>query len=330
MNVHLRRHWAVLVVLAIAALSAFTAVPAAAADEGHFDRTLTVTGPVSLDVQTGSGSITVRAGGSGSVEVHGKIRADNSWSGGSAQSRIQTIEQNPPIQQDGNKIVIGRTGNDEKYNHISISYEIVTPRDTQLHSASGSGEETIEGVAGPVDATSGSGDLRLSNIGGEVRAHTGSGEIELNGTQGAAHVATGSGGIHAMGIAGPVNASTGSGDVRIEQTAAGDVEISTGSGEVTLDHVKGAARVRTGSGSIHAEGEPTGAWSLHTGSGDVAIKLPPSAAFDLAAYSSSGSIHTNREVLVSGETKPHELHGKVNGGGVLVELHTSSGTIRVD
>ena len=133
-----------------------------------------------------------------------------------------------------------------------------------------------------------------------------------------------------MGIAGAVNASTGSGDVRVEQTAAGNVEVSTGSGEVTLDHVKGAARVRTGSGSIHAEGEPAGTWSLHTGSGNVAVKLPPSAAFDLEAESSSGSIHTSRDVLVSGETRPHELHGKVNGGGVLVELHTSSGSIRVD
>ncbi len=40
----------------ILAMAAFVAaVPAMAGEEGHFDRALTVTGPVDLDVQTGSG-----------------------------------------------------------------------------------------------------------------------------------------------------------------------------------------------------------------------------------------------------------------------------------
>ena len=39
-------------------------VPAFADSEGHFDRTLAVTGPVDLTVQTGSGTVTVRRGDS--------------------------------------------------------------------------------------------------------------------------------------------------------------------------------------------------------------------------------------------------------------------------
>ena len=328
MRKSLRWYWAALVVLSMAALAAIAARPAVAAEEGHFDRTLTVTGPVDMDVQTGSGEISVRAGNAGSVEIHAKIKAD-SWLTNAA-SRVEAIEKNPPIQQDGNKIIIGHYDDRELLNHISISYEIVTPGETKLHATSGSGSESVNGIAGPVESSSGSGSLHLHDIGSDVRANTGSGEVEVRNVKGSVRVSSGSGGLTATGVAGSLTASTGSGDVKLEQTAAGDVDVSTGSGEVTLDHIKGAARVRTGSGSIHAEGEPTGPWKLHTGSGEVAVKLPPSAAFDLAAETSSGTIHSEREIAVSGDVGKHQLRGKVNGGGVLVELHTSSGSIRID
>ena len=330
MDIRANWHRATISLLAAAALSAFAAFPAAASSgEGHFDRTLTVSGPVNLEVQTGSGSIIVRSGDSSRVEIHGKIQVDHEFLG-DAESRIQQIEQNPPIRQDGNTITVGRVEDLSFLNHMSISYEIVTPKETKLHATSGSGDEKIDGIAGPVETSSGSGGLRLHSIGGDVRAHTGSGDVEIDGVQGKAHVATGSGGIRAVGIGGAVTATTGSGDVRVEQTAAGDVDVSTGSGTVTLEHVKGGARVRSGSGNIHAEGEPVAPWTLHTGSGDLAVKLPSDAKFDLAAASGSGSIETAREIEVSGMNKNHELRGKVNGGGVLVELHTSSGSIRID
>jgi hypothetical protein len=325
----LRWYRAALVISAMAALAAFTARPAVAADEGHFDRTLTVTGAVDLDVQTGSGNITVRPGNAGSVEIHAKIHSDG-WHFGSDTSQIEAIEKNPPIQQEGNTIRIGHVADHELLRHISISYEIITPKETKLHSTSGSGDEKIDGIAGPVETTSGSGSLSVHDIGSDVRANTGSGDVDVQNIHGSARISTGSGGLQATGIAGSLTASTGSGDVKLEQTAAGDVDVSTGSGEVTLDHIKGGARVRTGSGNIHAEGEPTGPWKLHTGSGDVAIKVPSSAAFELAAMTSSGSIHSDREIVMSGNVNPHELRGKVNGGGVLIELHTSSGSIRID
>src|SRR2546422_3882519 len=42
--------------------------------EGSFQRTLHVTGPVNLDVSTGSGSIQIRTGGSNQVQVNGHIK----------------------------------------------------------------------------------------------------------------------------------------------------------------------------------------------------------------------------------------------------------------
>ncbi len=316
-----------MLVLSLAATMA--ARPALASDEGHFDRTLTVTGAVDLDVQTGSGNITVRTGDSSKVEIHGRIHANHGWFSGDAEQHIHEIEANPPIEQNGNTIRVGHIENHDWKNNISISYELVVPVQTKLRSESGSGDQIVDGIGGPADASSGSGSVRLANIGGETHARTGSGDIELNGIHGAAKVIAGSGSIRAIGIAGALTASSGSGSVKFEQAAAGDVEIGTGSGDVEIKGAKGALKVQTGSGSITAQGDPTGDWRLHTGSGDVTVELPQQAAFNLVARTSSGSIDSSREIAVQGKLSPRELQGKVGGGGPTVELSTSSGSIQI-
>ena len=322
------RVFAMFAALVLALAAGAVMAPAAAAQDGHFDRTLTVNGTVDLDVQTGSGDIRVHPGDASKVEVHAKIHV-NGWHMGDAEGRVHEIEVNPPIEQSGNTIRIGHMSDHDLLRNISISYDITTPADTRLHSASGSGDQRIEGIHGPLDATSGSGSLHASKIGAEARVRTGSGEIELDSVQGDTHASAGSGTIRAIGISGALTASSGSGNVILEQTAAGDVDVSTGSGEVELKGVKGAVRATTGSGTISAQGLPTGAWKLRTGSGDVRVELPADTGFDLHARTSSGNIESTHEISVQGRINPRELEGKVHGGGVLVDVSTSSGSINI-
>ena len=86
----------------------FTASAALAwpSPQGTFDKTLTVTGPVNLEVLTHSGDVRVRAGGSGTVQIHGKIFVGNSWFSGKREGDVHAIEQNPPIRQERNNIHI--------------------------------------------------------------------------------------------------------------------------------------------------------------------------------------------------------------------------------
>src|SRR3974390_1662458 len=74
--------------------------------QGTFDRTLQVSGPVNLEVLTHSGDVTIRAGSSGSVQIHGKIFVGDRWLRGNRQGDVQQIQQNPPIRQDGNSVHI--------------------------------------------------------------------------------------------------------------------------------------------------------------------------------------------------------------------------------
>jgi Putative adhesin len=316
-------------VLASALLLAFASIPARADTEGHFDRTLTVSGPVNLDVQTGSGDITVRPGASGSVVVHARIRASGWHIGGDVEQRIHQIEANPPIEQDGNRIRIGHSEDADLFRNISVSYDLTVPADTSLRSASGSGDERIEGINGTADVTSGSGNLQLTNVGAETHARSGSGDIELTSIRGSVKATTGSGSIQATGIAGGFTASSGSGDVRLEQTAAGDIDVGTGSGTVEIKGANGAVRVQTGSGNVVAQGEPKGNWRLRSGSGDLDVQFPAAAGYELAARTGSGSIRTSQEMTFTGTMNGRELHTKVHGGGSLVELSTSSGSINI-
>ncbi|MGH9816249.1 MAG: hypothetical protein ACRD6I_09240, partial [Candidatus Acidiferrales bacterium] len=250
MNLQLKLR-AAQVALAIIALAA----PACAWDgretaEGQFTRTLNVTGAVDLNVRTSAGSITVTPGTGSEVRVLGKIKVRRD-SLSDAQALVREIEANPPIEQTGNTIRIGRTEDRHREwrRNVSISYEIVVPKATRLTAGTGSGSASVTGIDGPLDASTGSGGITLAGIGGEVNASTGSGSINISGVNGRLKANTGSGSIDASGVAGAITAGAGSGSVDLEQIAAGDVDVSTGSGRIAVSNVKGRLRAHTGSGS---------------------------------------------------------------------------------
>jgi DUF4097 and DUF4098 domain-containing protein YvlB len=303
-------------------------LPAAASAEGSFQRTLTVSGTANIDLTTGSGSVHVRTGGSGQVEISAHIKVTN-WFGGDGERKVQEIEKNPPIQQSGNDIRIGHSEDAELFHNVSISYELVVPAETQLRSRTGSGGQTIEGLQREIEIQTGSGGLKISDIGNRVRAETGSGDVEIRGVRGNVRARTGSGSIHASDIGGGFEGNTGSGHITLDQTAPGAVRAETGSGGMELRGVKGSLEATAGSGRITAEGDPTGSWMVHSGSGGIHLKLAAAVGFDLDAHTSSGSISVSQPVTVQGTMGKRELRGKVNGGGVPVEVETGSGDIEI-
>jgi putative adhesin len=301
-----RKQW---VVVAVAALLSSTAARLYAA-EGSFDRTLKVSGTVDLDVTTGSGNISVRQGGAGTVHVVGHIKAHDRWDSRDAESRVRALEANPPIEQNGNMVRIGQSRDSELLRNVSISYEVEVPADTRLHAQTGSGNETITGISGPLHLNTGSGNITASG-GSEVRANTGSGDIRLE------------------SINGSLYANTGSGNVHVEQSSLTDVKINTGSGNVIAGGVRGLLKVMTGSGDIRVEGTQTGEWKLEAGSGTINVRLPADAAFDFYAHTGSGHIDSQHPITMTGSLSRHELRGPVRGGGPLLQARTGSGNINI-
>ena len=288
-----------------------TLVFASSTPQGTFDRTLQVSGPVDLEVLTHSGDITVRAGSTGSVAIHGKIFVGDHWLRGNRQADVQEIEQHPPIRQDGNSIHIDYLD----MHDISVDYEITVPADTTVRAHSGSGDQIIEGTRGNVELQTGSGDVKLANLTGEVRLQTGSGDVR------------------AREIAGALRGGAGSGDIEIEETGSGDIDLHTGSGNIAVRGIQGGFRAEAGSGDITAEGTQSGNWEIRTGSGNVHVRLPSNAAFDADLTTSSGTIDVDSPIEMTVQGRVEEvrksIHGKVRGGGPLLSVRTGSGDIQI-
>ncbi len=242
-------------ILAVVLLA--SAFAAASTPQGSFEKTLQVSGPVDLEVQTRSGDIIVRSGPAGSVTIRGKIFVGEHWLAGDRHAEVAEIEQHPPVRQDGNSIHVDYVN----ARNISVDYEITVPTDTAVRAHTGSGDQTIEDIHGNADLQSGSGDMRLSRLTGEIRVQTGSGNLR------------------AREISGPVRGGAGSGDLEVQETGAGDIDLHTGSGNITVRGIQGAFRGEAGSGDITAEGTQTGAWEIRTGSGNIRVRLPANAGF---------------------------------------------------
>jgi DUF4097 and DUF4098 domain-containing protein YvlB len=279
--------------------------------DGSFARTLTVSGPADIDIQTGSGDIEVRLGQAGTVRVEARIRA---WAGDrdDAMARVREVETNPPVEQNGPTIRLGLPRAERRnWNRVSIGYTVTVPPDTRLRTRSGSGDQVLAGVQGDMDASTGSGNLRIGAASGLLRASSGSGDIVLN---------SGSGGTEVR---------TGSGDVFVNGAGTGRTGIGTSSGDVRVSGVRGPLSLHTASGDIDVEGTPVADWSLAASSGDITVHLTGNPAFDLRATSSSGRIQSDAPVDITRPLSRRALEGEVRGGGPAVEISTASGNIQI-
>ena len=290
-------------------------LPAAFAAEKSFDRTLSVNGPVTLRVSTGSGYIRVSPGSDNQVHVVGHVKSNNNnwlW-GGSSDDAVAKVAANPPIDQAGNIIRVGDDHGNDWTRHVSIDYEITTPANTMLV------------------AESGSGDLQISNLNGTVKGHTGSGSIRADKLGSGSRLETGSGSIDANNLMGSTTLQTGSGEIHAQLGSAGDVVAGTGSGDIKLENVQGAVKAETGSGSLEISGQPTAPWKLETGSGEISLRLGNNAHFTLDAETGSGSVKSDPPLTMTthGSIDKHHVSGTVNGGGPTIKAETGSGDIHI-
>jgi hypothetical protein len=265
---------------------------ALAQGEATFDRSLSVSGPVDLDVTTDSGGIVVTAGSPNTVHVHAVLKAQRSWFGsGDVESRMREIQNHPPVEQTGNRVRIGYLSDRTLARGISIRYEIQVPTETRLRARADSGGITAQGIRGPADCHTDSGGIDLRDIGGEVRAAVDSGGIHVKNVDGPFYARADSGGIEAMDIAGSVDVQVDSGGVRLSQSHPGPVRARADSGGMTL-------------------------------------KLASSGGYDLHLESESGRISVP-EMVMKGSHSQHRVEGKVRGGGPLVDIKVDSGGITI-
>ena len=166
-----------------------------------------------------------------------------------------------------------------------------------------------------IDIRATSGDLRVDAIR--------SGSIDIRATSGDLWVDAIRSGSIALGVT--------SGDLwATELESPGAVTIGASSGDITIERIsaRGAIRIEATSGDVTigmaALERPV---RIDVSSGDVVLGLPPEVGFDARLEVGSGRIRSDFSIIGETTGRGDDVVGKANGGGVPVEIRTSSGDI---
>lgn len=275
----------------------------------------------------------------------------------------------------------------------SVDFDLTTPRDTALVSASsgggsigvnnisgtvavetGGGSISLDDIGGSATASSGGGSIELGNMGDDVTVETGGGSIRVQSAGGSVAATSGGGSIEVVSARRAVSLETGGGSIRVQKCGAelkmesggGSLEVGeaggaviaqTGGGSIRVWNAKGKVSADSGGGSIHLTGlthgvqVETGAGGitaefasgasltdsmLETSSGDVTVYLPSNVGVTIRGAIEAGSRNSVRSefgelhvVSDSDQWGPHEVlvEGKLNGGGPVLKLRTTTGNI---
>lgn len=293
---------------------------------GAFDRSYKVTGPIRLELTNASGDVDITGSADGKVHVHGEVRASG-FGFDNPQKRLDDTVSNPPIEQRGDTIRIGKEMSHMR--NITIAYTIQVPHDTEVNATVASGAQTIRDVRGPVKIQAASGSIRVEKIERDTQLTTASGVLSATDIGNDVRVSTASGSVTVMNTKGDVRVNALSGVVRVSKPG-GRVEADTASGEVEIQGAANDVKAHALSGRISVQGNP-GAdsyWELKTASGSVQLNVPASANFHLSGEATSGNIRTDIPIVIEEQSK-HSLRAHMGSGGGRVEVHTVSGEIRV-
>ena len=220
----------------------------------------------------------------------------------------------------------------------------------------GGGSIDIGTVSGDLGLRTGGGPIEVRHANGKVVAETGGGSVDIQaGAQGAI-IETGGGSVQVRQCNGKVKVSTGGGSVDLSDIG-GPAEIETGGGSIRLTSAKGHVHAETGGGGIELYGVPsaraeTGAGGitvklvntggernnsdLETSAGDITVYIANDVAINVRASVDMGNGHhitsdfSDIRIASEGDKwgpKTLTAEGKLNGGGPMLKVHTSSGDI---
>src|SRR5215475_3186036 len=286
----LRATRGVLPLFAAAVLTVVLCSPTASAEE--WTKSYAVSGRANVHVDTNDGSVRVMTGDTKQVELRVIYNG-------------YTLDKNLRIEskQDGDRVEFSaRESSNWHWGfgvHVNrgLRLEVRMPRNGDLSVDSGDGSVETQAVQGNLDI------------------HTGDGHIKVEGAKGQIKLRTGDGSIEGRDLDGVINADSGD-------------------GHITLDGRFDTLTIRTGDGSINAHAQPgskvINAWSIRTGDGSVDLTLPGDLNANIDASTNDGRISLSIPVTVEGQFSNSQIHGKMNGGGQPVTIHTGDGSIRLN
>lgn len=194
-------------------------------------------------------------------------------------------------------------------------FEVTVPFGVRVIAKSRSGDVSVRGTRGPVNAESTSGDVHVTEATDRIDIESISGDVRASQLNGEVHASSVSGTIEIQGVTGDIRAETTSGDVSLLGATSKTVVASTVSGDVEYD------------GNVDANGR----YEFHSHSGGVRLELPESTSAQFSIETFSGSLDTEFTLtLQPGQrttSRPRRYEFTVGSGSARVTAESFSGDI---
>src|SRR5277367_1487187 len=161
----------------------------------------------------------------------------------------------------------------------------------------------------------------------DLNAHTGDGSVEASSINGNITIQTSDGAIRANSLTGTIDLNTHDGSINVD-TLKGDIRLHTGDGSIEARLLDGKLDADSGDGHVRIAGR-FDALNIRTGDGSVDLSLPSDFQANIDASTGDGHISVGLPVTIEGTFSNSQLHGKMNGGGQSLTVHTGDGSIRL-
>jgi Putative adhesin len=267
---------------------------AAAQSDTTWDKSYPVAGQPSLFLTTGDSHLNIHAC-AGCQAVHIHITADNT-----SLSRY-TLEEN----QSGNTVHFSLKEKPHMGLHInmhssSVHVDVETPANLTL------------------DARSADGNLTAADLHGDLTIHTSDGGQELTGVSGNLKLHSSDGHLRVRNASGTLETRSSDGNQEISGSFT-SLQLHSSDGSITIEVAEGS----------HLSSDSR----IESSDGSVTLRLPKSFPAELAISTSDGSIQSTLPLVVEGYNSKgnsgHNIRGKFNGGGSLLTIHTSDGSVHL-
>ena len=163
------------------------------------------------------------------------------------------------------------------------------------------------------------GSLKVYGINGDLQLHTSDGSLDVSDVSGALHLVSSDGTIHVHNASGTLESRSSDGHVRIDGRFSG-VQVHTSDGGLELTLAEGS--------------QLTSASRIESSDGSVAIHVPRNLSADVDIRAGDGHVDCKLPLVMesydSRSDSGHGIHGKLNGGGVPLTIHTHDGNARID
>jgi len=262
----------------------------------------------SVRVETNDGSVRVSASDSKQVEFRVEYQ-------GYELGRSIHVD----AHQNGDSVeiearVTGHWGISWGHNSRRLHIEVRMPREADLQVHSGDGSVEAASINGTVKVYTGDGSVKANSLSGNLDLHTNDGSITVDNLKGDIRLHTGDGSIEARDLDGSVDADSGDGHIRIAGRFDA-LNVKTGDGSVDT-RVQSGSKMKT-------------SWTIRTGDGSVDLVLPSDFQTDINASTGDGHISLGIPVTVEGSFSNSQIHGKMNGVGQALTIHTGDGSLRL-